>query len=406
MKIQRTVKLKLLPSEEQAELLQRTMETYCNALNYISQVAHGLGNCRNYLTLHRSVYYEVRERFGLKSQQTISAERQVAAAYKTMKANGNEQGKASFNFRGGLLLQQGRDYGLKVEQGVVGITTLAGRQPIAFSCGDFQRQHFDWGMGSATLVKRRGVFWLHVVFWREVEEAAEEAAETVIGVDRGMNYLAVTRAPDGGTVFHGGGPVKQRKHHYRRVRASLQATHALARSASEGTKGAKRTLKRLSGREKRYQRAVNHVVSKEIAAFAASYPQPVIVLEELGGIRQRAKQRKAQRGDFHSWALPLAYQLAQFVEYKAAASSIPVVYVDPRGTSQSCSSCGAKGTRRRHDFSCSCGYLDHADRNAASNIAQRYVDRRQAELAGDGAWSTAPEIASGESRLAGGVIPV
>jgi predicted transposase len=327
MKIQRTVKLKLLPSEEQADLLQRTMETYCNALNDISQVAHELGNCRNYLTLHRLVYYEVRERFGHKSQQTISAQRQVAAAYKAMKANGNEQGKTSFNFRGGLLLQQGRDYGLKVEQEVVGITTLAGRRPMAFSCGDFQRQHFDWKMGSATLVKRRGVFWLHVVFWREVEEADEEAAETVIGVDRGMNYLAVARAPDGGTSFHGGGQVhctcgtaqvhctcgtaqvKQRKHHYRRVRASLQATHALARSASEGTKGAKRTLKRLSGREKRYQRAVNHVVSKEIDQ------RPVIVLEELGGIRQRARQRKAQRGDFHSWALPKACQLAQFVEY-------------------------------------------------------------------------------------------
>ena len=366
-------------------------------------MAHELGNCRNYLTLHRAVYYEVRERFGLKSQQTISAERQVAAAYKTMKANGNEQGKASFNFRGGVLLQQGRDYGLKVEQGVVGITTLAGRQTIAYSCGDFQRQHFDWGMGSATLVKRRGIFWLHVVFWREVEAAAEEAAETVIGVDRGMNYLAVARAPDGGTSFHGGGRVKQKKHHYRRVRASLQATHALALSASEGTKGAKRTLKRLSGREQRYQRAVNHVVSKEIVTFATSYRRPVIVLEELGGIRQRAKQGKAQRGDFHSWAF---HQLAQFVEYKAAALSIPVVYVDPRGTSQNCCVCGVKGTRRRHDFSCSCGYMDHADRNAASNIAQRYVDRRQAELAGDGAWSTAPEITSGESRLAGGVIPV
>jgi len=397
MKIQRTVKLKLQPSEEQAELLQRTMETFCNALNYISRVAHELGNCRNYLTLHRLVYYEVRERFGLKSQQTISAERQVAAAYKTMKANGNEQGMASFNFRGGLLLQQGRDYGLKAEQGVVGITTLAGRQPMAFNCGDFQRQYFDWSVGSATLVKRQGIFWLHVVFSREVEEPAEEGAQTAIGVDRGMNYLAVAQAPDGGTVFHGGGRVKQHKHHYRRVRASLQA---------KGTKGAKRTLKRLSGREQRYQRDVNHVVSKEIVAFAAGYPRPVIVLEELGGIRKRARQRKAQRGDFHSWALPKAYQLAQFVEYKAAALSIPVVYVDPRGTSQTCSVCGAKGTRRRHDFSCSCGYTDHADRNAASNIAQRYVDRRQAELAGDGAWSTAPEIASGESRLAGGVIPV
>jgi IS605 OrfB family transposase len=273
---------------------------------------------------------------------------------------------------------------------VVGITTLAGRKPIPFTCGDFQRQYFDWAPTSATLVKRKGVFWLHVVFSREVDEPLVEEARTVIGVDRGMNYLAVAHAPDGRTIFHGGGPVKQRKRHQRRVRRSLQA---------KGTKGAKRILRRLSGKEKRYQRDVNHVVSKRIVAFAAQYPKAVIVLEDLGGIRRRARQRKAQRGDFHSWAF---YQLAQFVEYKAAALSMPVVYIDPRGTSQRCSGCGAVGSRRKHDFSCSCGYADHADRNAAKNIALRFVARRQGYLAGDGASSTAPEIASEGSRLSGG----
>lgn len=38
---------------------------------------------------------------------------------------------------------------------------------------------------------------------------------------------------------------------------------------------------RLSGKEKRYQRDVNHVVSKRIVAFAARYPKAVIVLEDL-----------------------------------------------------------------------------------------------------------------------------
>lgn len=51
MKIQRTLKLKLHPRDEQTDLLQRTMETFCNALNHISRVAHQMGNCCNYLTL-------------------------------------------------------------------------------------------------------------------------------------------------------------------------------------------------------------------------------------------------------------------------------------------------------------------------------------------------------------------
>jgi putative transposase len=204
MKMHRTVKLKLHPSEEQVDLLQRTMETYCNALNYISQVAHEMGNCGNYLTLHPVVYYEVRARFGLKSQQTISAERQVAAAYRAMRAKGNGSGRAAFNFRGGLLLQGGRDWRLIPEKGVVGITTLEGRKGVAFSCGEFQRQYFGWESASATLVKGKGIFWLHVVFCQEVEEPRVEEARTAIGVDRGMNYLAVAHAPDGRTIFHGG----------------------------------------------------------------------------------------------------------------------------------------------------------------------------------------------------------
>jgi len=174
------------------------------------------------------------------------------------------------------------------------------------------------------------------------------------------------------------------------VRRDLQA---------KGTKGAKRTLKRLSGQESRYQRDVNHVVSKEMVEFASRYDQPVIVLEDLGGIRKRAKQRQRQRGDFHSWAF---YQLAQYIEYKAVALGIPVVYINPRGTSKTCSVCGAVGTRSRHNFSCSCGYTDHADRNAAKNIALRFVVHRQVYLSGDGAQSTAPEIAFGESRLSVG----
>ncbi len=97
-----------------------------------------------------------------------------------------------------------------------------------------------------------------------------------------------------------------------------------------------------------------------------------IALEDLGGIRGRVRLRKPQRVTLHSWAFA---QLGQFIAYKAARAGVPLVYVDPAYTSQTCSSCGHVSKRTgpsQATFSCtSCGFAEHADVNAARNIAAR-----------------------------------
>jgi len=64
-------------------------------------------------------------------------------------------------------------------------------------------------------------------------------------------------------------------------------------------------------------------------------------------------------------------RLLAMLTYKAEEAGRRVVAVDPRPTSQRCSSCGAvfAASRHREKFSCvSCGYSEHADINAARNI--------------------------------------
>ena len=97
-----------------------------------------------------------------------------------------------------------------------------------------------------------------------------------------------------------------------------------------------------------------------------------LVFEDLSGIRKTKKQYRSFKYALHSWSF---YQLQQFVQYKAKLLGVPVLYVDPAYTSQDCSRCGARGQRNRKSFVCPvCGHVDHADVNAAFNIALRQYD--------------------------------
>ena len=74
----------------------------------------------------------------------------------------------------------------------------------------------------------------------------------------------------------------------------------------------------------------------------------------------------------HSWAFA---QLGDFIVYKAKRAGVPLVFVDPAYTSQTCAQCGHVDKRNRVDqglFICrGCGVVAHADRNASHNIATR-----------------------------------
>jgi IS605 OrfB family transposase len=136
----------------------------------------------------------------------------------------------------------------------------------------------------------------------------------------------------------------------------------------KGTRSAKRKLKKLSGREMRFMRDFNHVVTKQLSSHDVS----TYVLENLKGLRNQRKDHK-----LNSWLSNWSYfQFQSFLEYKCEFNGIEVVYVDPGYTSQKCNVCGVteKNSRKKSNYICSsCGHIDHIDLNAAKNIRYNYV---------------------------------
>ena len=207
-----------------------------------------------------------------------------------------------------------------------------------------------------------------------IPERPEMIPQQFIGVDRNTTgHVAVTANPDTGKIEKFGKSALHIHRKYRAIRARLQH------------EGKFRELKMVKDRESRIVKDLNHKISRKIVEMA-KVQHAALVFEDLGGIRKTRKQYRSFKYALHSWSF---YQLQTFVEYKAKLLGIPVLYVDPAYTSQDCSMCGARGQRDGKNFKCpACGHVDHADVNAAFNIALKVkdmIDRTQKEMCTMGA---------------------
>ena len=95
-----TLKVKLIPSEDQHKSLLDTMKRFNYACNYISEIAFDL-KCANKIKLQKLVYYDVREKFKLSAQLTIRAISKVVEAYKR-----NKSIKPTFKENGAVVYDQ------------------------------------------------------------------------------------------------------------------------------------------------------------------------------------------------------------------------------------------------------------------------------------------------------------
>jgi len=125
----------------------------------------------------------------------------------------------------------------------------------------------------------------------------------------------------------------------------------------------------LSGRERRFQKWVNHNISRRLVDRAAA-SRLTLAVEDLTGIRERTNKKPQSKKNErlgNSWAF---YQLRQFLAYKCALAGVQLRPVRPAYTSKTCSECYHLGDRDGKRFRCeNCDLQIDADRNGAKNIA-------------------------------------
>lgn len=343
--------LKLQPTPDQHAALKQTLEAANAACNYVSDAAWRERTFGQF-NLHKLCYADIRAIFAIGADVAVRVFAKVADAYKLdKKSKRTFKPLAAFPFNDRLV-------SYKLAKRIVSVWTMAGRQKMPFVCGERQARLLEGLRGECDLVYRNGEFYLFQTC--DVDESPEIDPEGFLGVDLGVNNIAV----DSDGTVHQGKTVKNVRYRHRRLRAKLQAKQ---------TKSAKRRLKLLSGKERRFAADVNHVLSKRIVDTAKDTDRG-IALEDLTHIRNRVTARRGQRAILHSWAFA---QLRNFITYKAQRAGVVVVAVDPRNTSRTCPVCGCVDKRNRPSqsvFSCvQCNHAGLADHIAAINIGSRAI---------------------------------
>ena len=349
----KTLQVKLLPDDKQRQILIDTFVKFNEACNFVSRIAWEK-KLFNKVFLQRIVYRDIREKFGLAAQLAVRVTAKVVETYKADKTVFHEfRDFGSIVYDQRILSFKGMD--------TVSVSTVHGRIRIPITIGKYGEIPFERIRGQCDLVRKNKLFYLMVVV--ETPEEPIINPDNIMGVDMGIVNIAV----DSTGKYYSGDQINEVRDHNADLRSRLQAVgynHASRKSA-------KRHLKKLSGKERRFARDTNHVISKEIV-HKAKGTSSAIAIENLDGIRMRTTVRKGKRYIHNSWSF---HQIRSFIEYKAREAGIPVIAIDPHNTSRECPECHTidrKNRPERSQFRCiSCRFEGEADYIASLNIRNR-----------------------------------
>ncbi|MEQ9355065.1 RNA-guided endonuclease InsQ/TnpB family protein [Coleofasciculus chthonoplastes] len=353
-----TIVVRLQPTEEQQRLLMETAGSFAAACNAINATVNPKLTNRN--SIQAVCYHDIKAQWGLTSNHVVRACARVAANRLTAK----HKGKKVNAFKPTSFDCDARTFQFFEKDWTVSLSTIGKRVRCLLRASNYHRNKLTGKKPTSAQVclHRDGYWYVHIQLKSEPPKPIK--SNIVIGVDLGRREIAKTSTDKGWE----GKQLNKTRDKYTRVRASLQ------KKATQGTRTTRRrcrtVLKRLSGRERRFQKWINHNISKSIIEEAKAL-KSAVAIEDLTGIRERTNEKprtKSERRRSNSWAF---YQLRIFLEYKGIKEGIEMIAIPPAYTSQTCHCCLHIGQRTNKQFKCTnlvCGWLGDADFNGAKMI--------------------------------------
>lgn len=208
-----------------------------------------------------------------------------------------------------------------------------------------------------TLTIRRKAGKWYACFVVEVEQLAPpQKTGKVAGIDFGLTNLAIT---SNGEFY------PPSKH----LRTSERKLKRLQRAVSRKVKGSNRRKKAIRQLQVLHDRIANQRKDQAYkVAHSLLQKFDAIAIEDLRPANMMQNGHLAKSIGDASWGI-----LRTALETKAEQWGRVVVPVDPKNTSQECSSCGriVKKSLSEREHRCECGLRIHRDVNAALNILKR-----------------------------------
>lgn len=246
-----------------------------------------------------------------------------------------------------------------------------GRSRTGVQFADLEPEHLPTdtiGLSTSTLSKvgeRQYVANLVFEIEKRVTQDIDEPAY-VLGVDRGRNQLAYA------ALYNCETDTVEDWFNYPGDEFEHTRDRFAERIAEFQRAGAWDDMETARRQRYRYKRQLDYEIANEIVDMARGRFGVVIATEDLQGM-SRLGNYTVENRRFADWSY---YRQGEYIKQKAEPFDIPVKEVPPRNTSRDCSRCGdSEETERKSvHFRCkACGYEQHADANAAVNIAKRSV---------------------------------
>ncbi len=359
------------PNRGKVLALNRALEEYLGLLKWYLRF-----NCKSKSSLHKNSYEKAKERFNLNTALIQTARDKAIEMLKSFEKNKKKD--SVLRLKRTSMRFDKRCYRFAKTTNVLTsywlTLSLSKRErvclPIVF--GERQKQRIEemlrgeWELTTVEMVKRDCEWFAHFVLKKTVEVPDEP--ETVVAIDIGEHNLAVAVAisknnpkPMKGRFWRGS-EIKRIRGLYAHIRRRL------------GEKKLLKKIKELGGKERRLVNQQLHIIANQIIKYAEEFPKPVIVMENLNGIRRNFKKSKKLNRRFHS--LPFR-KLQTLIEYKALLEGIDVMYLsekETKNTSKTCHRCGYVTRIKGRIFKCpKCGMEYDRDLNASINIARRVM---------------------------------